>query len=89
MIAVDDQYHVDVGKTGEKLKNIMLYSDSHNDVFERQPSTRTLLTLPALCPRRRLLTLQVVMRPELPDLNIPRTLVKRAFLWRKEEKADS
>ena len=34
MIALDDQYHVDVGKTGEKLKNIMLDSDSHNDVFE-------------------------------------------------------
>ena len=55
----------------------------------RQFSTRTPLTLLALCPGRRLLTLQVVMRPELPDLNIPRTLVKRAFLWRKEEKADS
>ena len=54
----------------------------------RQPSTRTPLTLPALCLRRRLLTLQVVTRPVLPELNIPRTLVKRVFLWRKE-KADS
>ena len=31
---MDDQYHVDVGKTGEKLKNIVLDSDLHNDVFE-------------------------------------------------------
>ena len=31
---------------------------------------------------------QSLMRTELPDLNILRTLVKRAFLWRKEEKAD-
>ena len=30
---MDDQYHVDVGKTGEKLKNIVLDSDLHNDVF--------------------------------------------------------
>ena len=29
---MDDQYHVDVGKTGEKL--IVLDSDLHNDVFE-------------------------------------------------------
>ena len=34
MIALDDQYHVDVGKTGEKLENIVLDSDLHNDVFE-------------------------------------------------------
>ena len=34
MIVVVDQYHVDVGKTGEKLKKIMLDSNSHNDVFE-------------------------------------------------------
>ena len=31
---MDYQYHVDVGKTGEKLKNIVLDSDLHNDVFE-------------------------------------------------------
>ena len=61
---MDDQYHVDVGKTGEKL--MVLDSDLHNDVL-RQSSMRT----------------------ELSDLNILRTLVKRAFLWRKEEKADS
>ena len=31
---MDDQYHVDVGKTGEKLKYVVLDSDLHNDVFD-------------------------------------------------------
>ena len=34
LIALDNQYQVEVGKTGEKLKSIVLDSNLHNDVFE-------------------------------------------------------